>query len=118
MSDYADTSGQALNYLKAGVFYSSNVTRNKQEEISDILGVYGDITTSNNLGLTSLIGRSKKRVFGFVKERVCKRIDSWKSKPISRAGKTILVRNVAQSLPSYCMMCFLLPKTLTQEIEK
>lgn len=30
----------------------------------------------------------------------------------------ILFKNVARSLPSYCMMCFLLPKTLTREIEK
>lgn len=70
------------------------------------------------MGLPSLVGRSKKRVFGFLKERVCKRIDGWKSRPISRAGKLVLIKNVAQSLPSYCMTCFLLPRTLTQEIER
>ncbi|XP_074336668.1 uncharacterized protein LOC141673834 [Apium graveolens] len=118
LNDYADSSGQSVNYLKSGVFYSANVRSSMQEEISGILGVHGDITTSNYLGLPSLIGRSKKRVLRFVKERVCKRIDSWKAKPISRAGKTVLIRNVAQSLPSYCMMCFLLPKTMIQDIER
>lgn len=29
----------------------------------------------------------------------------------------MLIRNVAQSLPSYSMTCFLLPRSLTQEIE-
>ncbi|XP_074352359.1 putative mitochondrial protein AtMg00310 [Apium graveolens] len=90
----------------------------KQEEISAILGVHGDITSSNYLGLPSLIGRSKKRVFGFIKEIVCKHIDSWKPKQISRSGKTFLLKNVAQFLPAYCMTCFLLPKIMMQEIER
>lgn len=37
---------------------------------------------------------------------------------MSRAGKTILIRNVAQAIPSYCMSYFLLPKTLCQELER
>lgn len=57
-------------------------------------------------------------MFGFLKERVTKRIDGGKEKPISRAGKSILIKNVAQALPSYCMTFFLLPKSLLQEIER
>lgn len=86
--------------------------------MSAILGVYNDITNSNYLGLPSLIGRSKKRVFGFLKERVNRRIDGWKAKPISRAGKAVLIKNVAQALPSYCMTCFMLPTSLLLEIER
>lgn len=104
--------------MKSEVFFSSNVRRDKQMEISAILGVHGDISSSNYLDLPFLIGRSKKWVFAFSKERVCKRIDSWKSKPISRARKLILIKNVAQSIPSHCMTCFLLPKTLTQKVER
>lgn len=118
LNDYADISRQTVNYLKSGVFFSSNVRRDKQVKISEILGVHGDISTGNYLGLPSLIGRSKKRVFGFLKEKVCKRIDSWKSMPISRAVKSVLIKNVVQSISSYCMMCFLIPKTLVQEIER
>lgn len=57
-------------------------------------------------------------MFGFLKERASKRIQGWQSKPISRAGKSILIRNVAQSIPSYCMSCFLLPKSMCQELER
>lgn len=70
------------------------------------------------MGLPSFVGRSKKRVFGFVKDKVCKRLQRWKSKTISRPGKSVLIRNVAQSIPSYCMSCFLLPKNLCQELER
>ena len=37
---------------------------------------------------------------------------------ISKAGKTILIKNVAQSIPSYCMLCFLISKSLCDKIER
>lgn len=118
LEKYAAESGQAVNFMKSCVFYNSNMRRDKQEEISAILGVHNNISASNYLGLPSLIGRSKKRVFGFLKDRVAKKISGWRFRPISRAGKSILIKNVAQALPSYYMTCFLLPKSLLQEIER
>lgn len=118
LSCYAEQSGQAINFQKSGIFFSSNVRRDKQLEFSGLLGVHNDISTSNYLGLPSLIGRSKKMVFGFLKDKIRKRIQAWGAKPISRAGKTILFKNVSQSIPSYCMSCFLLPKMLCQEMER
>lgn len=56
-------------------------------------------------------------VFGYLKYRASKRIQGWYKKPISRAGKTILIKNVAQAIPAYGMSCFLLPKSLFQELE-
>lgn len=29
-----------------------------------------------------------------------------------------MIKNVAQSIPSYCMSCFLIPNSLAQEIER
>lgn len=118
LNDYSEKSGQAINLQKSGIFFSSNVRRDKQLQLLDALGVHDDIVSSNYLGLPSLISRSKKWVFGFLKDRVKKRIQSWSVKTISRAGKTVLIRNVARSIHAYCMTCFLLPKTLCQEIER
>lgn len=62
---YASNSGQAINFQKSGIFFSSNARQDKQNEITSALGVHNDIIANNYLGLSSLIGRSKKRVFGF-----------------------------------------------------
>lgn len=112
---YESYSGQAVNYQKSGIFFSSNVRMDKQQEISNVLGVYTDLITSNYLGLPSLVGRSKKSVFKFLKDRVWRRIQGWNAKLLSRAGKAVLIKNVASSIPSYCMSCFLIPKSLSQE---
>lgn len=42
---------------------------------------------------------------------MCKHIQSWCAKPISTTS--ILIKNVALSIPSYFMSCFLLPKTIS-----
>lgn len=118
LSDYDKCSGQSVNYQKSGVFYSANVRLDKQLELSNVQGVSNDITDNHYLGLPSLVGRSKKCVFNFLKERASRRIQGWRSKPISRAGKTVLIKNVAQSILNYCMSCFLMPKTLCQDLEK
>lgn len=118
LNEYEAWSGQAVNYQKSGVFFSANVRRDKQEELKTVLGVYNDLGESKYLGLPSLVGRSKKTVFNFLKERVSKKIAEWSNKTLSRAGKTILVKCVAQSIPTYCMSCFKIPKTLYNEIER
>lgn len=84
-----------MNYQKSGVLFSANIRQDKQRELANILGVHNDITNSTYLGLPSLIDRSKKQVFGYLKERASKRIQGWQAKPISRAGKTVLIPNVA-----------------------
>lgn len=96
LNNYAKCSGQSINFQKSGVFYNANVRRDLQEQLSSVLGVSNDLSNSKYLGLPSLVGHFKKRVFGYLKEKASARIQSWQTKPISRAGKSVLVRNVAQ----------------------
>lgn len=110
LNKYEFASGQAINYQKSEMFFSANIRRIKHQELKKILGVHNELGDSKYLGLPSLVGRSKKTVFKFVKDRVHKRIQGWSNKLLSRAGKTVLIKNVAQSVPSYCMTCFLIPK--------
>lgn len=107
---YERSSGQSINYQKSGIYFSANIRRDKQMEITNILGVHNDISNTHNLGLPSLVGRSKKLVFGYLKERASQRTQGWSKKPMSRARKTVLIKNVAQTIPAYSMQCFLLPK--------
>jgi hypothetical protein len=45
-----------------------------------------------------------------------KRLQDWKLKFLSQAGKEILLKAVVQAIPTYCMSIFLLPKVLCKEI--
>lgn len=73
---------------------------------------------STYLGLPSILGRNKSVVFGYIKEKMRQKIQSWEGKYISKAGKELLIKTVAQSLPSYAMNVFLLPVELCKEMEQ
>ena len=56
-------------------------------------------------------------MFAEVKERVAKKLTGWKGKLLSIEGREILVKDVAQAVPTYIMSCFQLLKTLCKDLE-
>lgn len=118
LQKYEMQSGQAINFQKLGIYFSVNVRLDKQREIKNMLEVQNDLSEGRYLGLPSLIGRSKKQVFNFLKDRLWSKIQGWSEKCLSKAGKAVLLRNVAHAVPSFAMSCFLLPKSLCKELER
>ena len=68
------------------------------------------------LGLPSLVGKYKRNTFAQLKQRVANKLTGWKEKLLSNAGKEVLIKAVAQTVPSYTMNCFKLPNTLCEEL--
>jgi len=58
------------------------------------------------LGLPSFVGKSKIKFFGFIKDRVMKKINNWEVKFLSKAGKEVLLKAVIQAIPTYSMCVF------------
>lgn len=88
-----------------------------QEVIKDILGVPTIQKYETYLGLPSLVGRNKRDSFGKIKQQVWKKLQGWEGKLLPQAGREIMIKVVAQALPTYTMSCFKLLVTLCQEIE-
>lgn len=118
LDNYEHISGQAINYSKSGIFFSLNVKEDLRSAISGILGVYNPLNTGRYLGLPSLVGRNKKHIFRYIKEKLFSKLQNWRSKKLSRAGKEILIKAAAQAIPSFCMSIFLLPTTLLDELQR
>jgi hypothetical protein len=70
------------------------------------------------LGLPVYMGRSKAKMFSYLKDRIWKRIQGWKEKLLSNAGKDTLIKAVIQAIPTFAMSCFDLTKNLCDEISK
>lgn len=68
------------------------------------------------LGLPTLIGRGKYHTFSFLKDMVWKKMQGWKGRLLSRVGKEVLIKTVAQSIPTYAMRVFQLPRKLCSEL--
>ena len=68
------------------------------------------------LGLPMVGGRTKTTTFKEIQERFTKRVLGWKKKLISKAGCEILIKSVAQSITTYSMSLFRLPKVMSDAI--
>ncbi|XP_023880426.1 uncharacterized protein LOC111992797 [Quercus suber] len=115
---YESASGQKINTNKSSIYFSPNTSQELKDEILRILGPMQDSSHTKYLGLPSIIGRSKKVVFAEIKDKVCRKLAGWKGKLLSLGGKEILIKAVAQAVPTYMMSCFQLPKSLYDDLEK
>jgi len=68
------------------------------------------------LGLSTILGRSKKLVFASIKESIWKKLRGYKERLLSNPGKEVILKAVAQAIPTYAMSIFKLPNSLLDEI--
>ena len=57
-------------------------------------------------------GRSKVNTFKDLQKKVSKRVMGWKEKNISKAGREVLIKTVAQAIPTYSMSIFKIPRAV------
>ena len=122
IEDYGKASGQQLNVAKSSVFFGSKISAELKNKIKGALGISRDGGMGMYLGLAEKKCGSNKQAFAFIQERLIKHLNSWSAKLLSKGGKEVLIKSVAQALPSYVMSCFLLPydtiKKLTSAIAR
>ncbi|XP_058783487.1 uncharacterized mitochondrial protein AtMg00310-like [Vicia villosa] len=115
---YQDSSGQMVNLDKSEASFSQNVAESEKNLIRNKMGVKTIEAHTKYPGLPVLFGRSKKVVFSQVIDRVWKKVKVWKEKIISRAGKEVLIKSVAQAILTYVMGYLRLPKECCKEIDE
>ena len=113
---YERALGQQLNRAKTSLFFSSNTNPSVQEEIKQRFGAQVIKQHEKYLDLPSLVGRKRRNTFNDIKEKLVKKLARWKEKLLSKASNEILIKAVAQAIPTYIMSCFKLPDTLCEEL--
>ena len=117
LQTYERASGQSINLEKSSVYFSSNTSERQKGQILEALGVQEVDRFESYLSLPSLIGRAKYSTFSYLKDKIWKKLQGWKGMLLSRAGKEILIKAVAQSIPTYTMSVFQMPLKLCDELD-
>ncbi|XP_019159994.1 PREDICTED: uncharacterized protein LOC109156596 [Ipomoea nil] len=113
---YEKLSGQMVNFDTSSICFSRNTQEVIRMEVAACLEVEQATNFGKYLGLPSFVGRNKRVVFSYVEDKIRQRIGSWNKKLLSQAGKEILLKSVAQSMPIFSMSVFLLPETVCMSI--
>jgi hypothetical protein len=97
---YEKASGQLLNKEKTSIFFSRNTSQVDRECIHQLFGVLSTQRYDTYLGLPALVEKSQMKEFKSIKDRVWKRLNDWKTKFLSQAGKEILLKALVQAIPT------------------
>ncbi|KAF5459563.1 hypothetical protein F2P56_019502 [Juglans regia] len=111
-----EASGQRLNRNKISLYFSNNTEQETKNHMLQVAGLKASSNMEKYSGLPSIIGRSKSVAFQGIIEKVSKKMENWKVKFLSQAGKDILIKAVVQAIPTYSMNVFLLPRTLCAKL--
>ena len=113
---YEKASGQKINGEKIALFFSKNTPEETRLAIAASFGSLNSTQFEKYLGLPPIIGRAKKKAFNKIKDRIWQRLQGWKEKLLSQAGREILIKAVIQAIPTYAMSVFQFPAGLCADI--
>ena len=116
LEQYVAASGQAINRQKTTLFFSRNTRTDVKQNIRNMMGARIMEDCEKYLGLPMVSGKSKVNTFKDLQEKITRRVFGWKEKLISKAGREILIKTVAQAILTYYMSIFKIPKTLCDTI--
>ncbi|KAL5794878.1 hypothetical protein ACOSP7_003472 [Xanthoceras sorbifolium] len=113
---YEKASGQQINLQKSNITFSPNVEDDRSASILNCLGLANAQAHDKYLGLPTMVGKNKRKTFSDIKERVWRKIRGWKGNLFSMGGKEVLIKAVAQAIPTFTMSIFQLPSVLCNEL--
>lgn len=118
LETYEKASGQIVNFQKSCAVFSGNTQSWLRDDICSILAVEHKDDFGKYLGLPSFINRNKRAIFEFIEQKIMQRTSGWNKKYLTNAGKEVLIRSVAQSMPVFAMSIYLLPVSTCMDIER
>ena len=114
---YKRASGQMVYFSKTDVSFNKPVPAERRNQIKILLNIREVLSLNKYLGAPTFVGWSRKKPFLFLVDCVKKRMLVWMNKLVSYAGREVLIKAVAQAIPTYIMSIFKLTKEVCHSIQ-
>jgi len=114
---YEFASSQQINKEKTTLFFGKSVSEGVKNSMKELLRVPEIKQCEKYLGLPTIVGKNRRASLNYIKDRIWNKLQGWKEKLLSQAGKEVLLKAVVQAIPIFVMGCFKLPVGLCRDIE-
>ncbi|XP_060969051.1 uncharacterized protein LOC133036541 [Cannabis sativa] len=118
LEEYCACSGQAVNYHKSTVHFTSGVSLAQAREISELLNMKRMKKDATYLGLPLFRSLNRSKDLHFLVERVMQRVKSWKTRLLSKAGRACLIQAVGSSLATYVAATDPIPLKIAHRVDR
>lgn len=117
LDSFLNSSGLVINQHKSSIWFSNNTPPSARSLAENILGFKFALNLGSYLGFP--LGINKRVAdFNSIVQKVCSKIDSWKSKNLSLPGKVNLIKSFCAPIAAYYMQCLSFPKSTCNAIDK
>ncbi|XP_050222138.1 uncharacterized protein LOC126672232 [Mercurialis annua] len=117
LQTFCKASGQRVNNEKTKVLFSSNISNNMGNMIANNLGFSKTSDLGKYLGMDLIHGRVLNKHSKGLMDRINSRLASWKTRVLSMAGRSTLIKSVVSSIPIYSMQTMAIPMGHCNQIE-
>lgn len=107
---YSRASGQKINFHKYALYFLPNCFTSMRTNIKNCLGIKEKHIIDKYLRINQIIAKSHSVILQNLLSRSHEKLNIWKQKTLSKAGRLILTQANLTAMPMHVMSCFLFPK--------
>ena len=113
LHDFASVSGQKVGPEKSFVWFSREVSEQLKNQLTQLLQVPNNTTADKYLGNPI---KPDKASFDFLIEKTSAKLQVWKAKLLTQAGRLVLIKAVLQAMPVYYMSTTVIPVSVIKAL--
>ena len=114
---YCSLSGQSLNLDKSEIYCSPNMSNQQKSKMAQDLGVKLVSHPSKYLGVNFKLRGNRIADFQDLIDKISSKLQGWKAKLLSQAGRLTLINAVLNSVPIYTFSVFKIPETVCKRLD-
>uniref|UniRef100_A0A803Q6Q9 Reverse transcriptase domain-containing protein n=1 Tax=Cannabis sativa TaxID=3483 RepID=A0A803Q6Q9_CANSA len=117
LDEFSATSGLTININKSHLYFGGVKEEEKQKMVKELSLQEGEFPLKY-LGVPLRLTKWKAEDCGVIIKKIKQRLHTWATRHLSFAGRAQLIHYVLLGLRNYWMIIFILPHSVTKEVEK